>query len=407
MQRFHYLGDCALVGESLRYAAFLDSELVALVGWGSASLNNPHRDRHIGWDIATKQDNLHQVVNNVRFLIVPWIKERHLASRVLGANLRRLGRDWQSNYGHRVLLAETFVDTSRFAGTCYRASNWRYLGQTQGWSKSGSTYRFHGQPKSVWVYPLHRNFKRLLCTPNNVPTQGEESFVLDIEKLPLCGKGGLFEVLSSIVDPRKRRGVRHQVQSIVAITVCATLAGSKSFVAIAQWASEQSSETLKRLGSKRGKPPSERTFRRVLQSIDVEEVDRKTGPWVMQQQVSLAGKGLAVDGKTLRGSRDGDKKAVHLLSAVVHESGTVVAQVPVDRKTNEITCARPLLAELDIKDSVVTADALLAQKAIARYVVEDKEADYLFTVKDNQPTLKRNIESLGLEAFPPSARNRG
>jgi hypothetical protein len=118
MQRYHYLGDVPVVGESLRYVATLDGQLVALLAWGSASLHNGPRDRYVGWDIAARRANLHLVVNNVRFLILPWVSQRHLASRVLGANLRRLSRDWQNTYGHELELAETFVDSARFAGTC-------------------------------------------------------------------------------------------------------------------------------------------------------------------------------------------------------------------------------------------------------------------------------------------------
>jgi hypothetical protein len=141
MERFHYLGDVALVGESLRYAAFIDGQLVALLGWGSAALHNAPRDRYLGWGEASKRANLCQVVNNVRFLILPWMagQQRHLASQVLGANLRRLARDWQATYGHSVLLAETFVDRSRFVGTCYRASNWLCVGETEGWSRAAAT----------------------------------------------------------------------------------------------------------------------------------------------------------------------------------------------------------------------------------------------------------------------------
>jgi hypothetical protein len=149
MERFHYLGDVPLVGESLRYMAHLDGELVALLGWGAASLRNGPRDNYVGWDEATKKVKLALVVNNVRFLMLPWGQRPHLASRVLAANLRRLSRDWEEVYGHRVVLAETFVDTSRFRGTCYRASNWVYVGETKGWSRSGRSYRFNGQSKAV------------------------------------------------------------------------------------------------------------------------------------------------------------------------------------------------------------------------------------------------------------------
>ena len=404
MQRFHYLGDAVLVGESLRYAAYLDGELVALLSWGAAALHNRPRDRYLGWDEATKRTRLHLVVNNARFLILPWIRQPHLASRVLGRTLRRLSRDWEHAYGHPVVLAETFVDPSRFRGTCYRASNWLSVGETKGWSKRGRTYRFHGQPKAVWLYPLRPDCTEQLCNRAPVRPREEGLMVLDVEKLPLDGHGGLFDVLCGVPDPRKARGLRHKIQSVLAAAVCATLAGARSMTAIAEWAAEQSGETLTRLGSTRGTPPSERTFRRVLHLVDVGEVDRRTGQWMAQQQL-VAGKGLAMDGKTVRGSRNADGHALHLLSAITHGGGTVVAQVPVDSTTNEITQVEPLFKDRDITGAVVTADALLTQKEIARHVVQDKGADYVFTVKDNQPTLRQDIETLQLDAFPPSGHD--
>ena len=426
MERFHYLGDAALVGESLRYVAHLDGEVVALLSWGAASLRNGPRDRYVGWDEATKKAKLDLVVNNARFLILPWSRRPHLASRVLAANLRRLSRDWEEVHGHRVVLAETFVDTSRFRGTCYRASNWVCVGETKGWSKSGNAYRFHGQPKSVWLYPLRRDFKELLCMAADACTRKEGFMVIDVEKLPLDGKGGLFDVLRGVPDPRKRRGIRHKVQSLLATAICAVLAGARSFTAMAEWAAEQSRETLERLGSKRGKAPSERTYRRLFASLDAKDLDRRTGGWIAEQHRLQPGAGLAMDGKTVRGSGDGEKPAIHLLSAIVHGSGTVVAQVAVESKTNEITKVEPLLEGLDIEGVVVTGDALLTKRGIARHLVEDKHADYVFTAKNNQPTLRKDISDLFAaqeqeakrrpqaarkkpperEAFPPSAQDR-
>ena len=425
VERFHYLGDAALVGESLRYVAHLDDQLVALLSWGAASLRNGPRDRHVGWDEATKKAKLDQVVNNARFLILPGCHRPHLASRVLGANLRRLSRDWEEVYGHRLVLAETFVDTSRFRGTCYRASNWVWVGQTKGWSKSGSVYRFHGQPKAVWLYPLRREFKELLCTAAEACTRKEGFVVIDVEKLPLDGKGGLFETLRGVPDSRRRRGVRHQIESLLATAICAVLAGARSFTAMAEWAAEQPKETLQRLGSKRGKAPSERTYRRCFDRVDAEDLDRRTGGWIAEQLRLEPGAGLALDGKTARGSRDGEKPARHLLSAIVHGSGVVVAQVAVDSKTNEITQVEPVLKGLSLEGVVVTGDALLTQREIARHLVEDKHADYVLVAKDNQPTLRRNIADLfaaeeqeakrrqpactkppETEAFPPSASDQ-
>lgn len=164
LQRYHYLGFGKPVGESICYAALLGDELVALLAWGAAALHNGPRDRYIGWDAETRRRKLLWVVNNRRFLMLPWIRQPHLASRVLAANLRRLSRDWEATYQHPVLLAETFVDKQRFKGTCYRASNWVHLGETRGFSRTNTKEGFQPNdcPKAVFVYPLHRHARREL-----------------------------------------------------------------------------------------------------------------------------------------------------------------------------------------------------------------------------------------------------
>ena len=164
MDRYHYLGWRRIVGEHLLYAAFLGTELVSLVGWAGAALQAPLRDTYLGWDEATKRARLSLVVNNIRFLIFPWVRVRHLASKVLACNLRRLNADWQKAWGHPVWLAETFVDTSRFKGTCYRAANWLHLGQTAGRSRHANRYPHNGVPKALFVYPLGRHAARALST---------------------------------------------------------------------------------------------------------------------------------------------------------------------------------------------------------------------------------------------------
>jgi hypothetical protein len=405
MARFHYLGKSHLVGESLRYAAFVGETLVALLGWSAASLHNRLRNEYVGWDEHQRRAHLQDVVSNARFLILPWIHQPNLASRILGANLRRLPSDWQRVYGHRVVLAETYVDTTRFLGTCYRASNWVCVGQTRGYSKSGYTYQFHGKAKSVWLYPLEKNFRAQLCKqPQRQPEVKETktmAIALDVDQLPLAGAGGLFDVLATIVDPRKKRGIRHKMQGLLAICICGALTGCKSFAALGEWAVAQSRETLLRFGSKRGKAPNEITLRRALQRVDVAEVDRKIGDWVVEQ-LRLGKGALALDGKVVRGSSDGERPAVNLLSAVVHKTGVIVSQVRVDSKTNEIPCVKPLLENLHIEGCVVTADALHTQTETARFLVEEKKADYLFIVKENQPTLRSDIATcLELGASPP------
>jgi len=407
MNAHHYLGFRPMVGESLWYVATVGEQWVALVAWAAAALKCGVRDAWIGWTPALQFRRLHLIANNVRFLILPEWHLAHLASRVLALNLRRLSGDWERFYGHPLLLAETFVDAARFRGTCYRAAGWQVLGVTRGFAKRGAGYVAHGQPKLVLVRALAPDARERLKAaflPIFHPSGKENPWMLDINRLPLEGEGGLLELLRTLVDPRQPRGVRHPLLTVVAISVCAALAGARSFRAIAEWAQDLSRETLRRLGSKRWTAPSEPTFRRVLQKLDANRLDAEVGLWLLQHG-QVVGAGWSVDGKTLRRAHDAGQAPPHLLSAVLHQEGIVVAQRAVGEKTNEIPELRRLLAPLSIPGAVVTADALHAQTETARYIVEEKKADYVFTVKDNQSTLKQDIVDLGLEAFPPSARN--
>lgn len=163
IERYHYLGYKPLPGAQLRYLAFAGSELVAVLGFGAAAWKVAPRDRFIGWTAEQRVQNLPQVVNNARFLILPWVRSRNLASRLLALVARRLPRDWQRRYDYRPVLLETFVDSERFLGTCYRAANWIGVGQTQGRGKLDRQHEHALPVKQVFVYPLDRHFRRRLC----------------------------------------------------------------------------------------------------------------------------------------------------------------------------------------------------------------------------------------------------
>lgn len=162
LHHYHYLGLPKLVGEHLRYLVYLDGQVVGCIAWASAAFKVKSRDDYIGWSAKTRQRYLHLVANNTRFLVLPWIQVKHLASKILAFNLKRLSDDWQKRYQHPIHLAETFIDVSRFPGTCYKASNWRFVGLTLGSAKKGNSYQFHGQSKAVYLYPLSRHFKKEL-----------------------------------------------------------------------------------------------------------------------------------------------------------------------------------------------------------------------------------------------------
>ena len=228
--------------------------------------------------------------------------------------------------------------------------------------------------------------------------------MMDVARLPVQGEGALIEALASVVDPRHRRGVRHPVGYVVSLSLCAILTGCTSFIAIADWASHQPVEVRWKLGAKREKAPSEPTIRRVLSSIQASGLEALITTW-LRGLVALFGEALALDGKSLRGAGSSDGALPHLVSALVHGLGVVIAEYRVAGKSNEITSVQPLLESVDIAGAVVTGDAMFAQKKIAQYLVDTKHADYLFTVKDNQPTLKADIEALHLERTPPSGED--
>lgn len=162
LDHYHYLGLPRLVGEHLRYLVWLDGQVVACLAWASAAFKVKSRDDYIGWDVETRKKRLHLVANNARFLVLPWVRVKYLASKTLALTLKRLSDDWSDVYRHQIYLAETFVDVSRFSGTCYKAANWQFVGLTRGSAKKGNAYQFHGQSKAVYLYPLDRHFKREL-----------------------------------------------------------------------------------------------------------------------------------------------------------------------------------------------------------------------------------------------------
>jgi len=168
MEQYHYLGHENLSGSQLRYLIYSQSSAVlGAMGFGAAAWKVAPRDRWIGWNGPQRCRGLDLIINQARFLILPWVRVPHLAGHCLGKCLRRLPRDFQQRYGWKPVLVESFVE-SRFGGHSYRAANWICLGQTQGRGKKGAHLRGGPPPlpvKQIWVYPLCADFRRQLCCP--------------------------------------------------------------------------------------------------------------------------------------------------------------------------------------------------------------------------------------------------
>jgi hypothetical protein len=160
--RYHYLGYTPLAGAQLRYLIGCSRGLVGCLGFGAAAWKVAARDQWIGWGKQGRERNLARVLNNARFLILPWVRVRNLASRVLSMATRRIGEDFEALYGLRPVLLETFVERDRHRGTCYRAANWQWIGTTQGRGKLDRLHERRLAVKDVYLYPLTSRFRREL-----------------------------------------------------------------------------------------------------------------------------------------------------------------------------------------------------------------------------------------------------
>ena len=164
IERYHYLGCRVPFGAHLRYwACNRDRELACLL-WTSPAWKMQARDEWIGWSDEQRRQNLQAVINNGRFLILPWVQVKGLASKILALSAKQMPRDWEIRYGRRPLLLETLVGAARFRGTCYRAANWVHVGRTTGRGRMDRAHKAHGQAiKDIYIYPLVRDARQRLC----------------------------------------------------------------------------------------------------------------------------------------------------------------------------------------------------------------------------------------------------
>ena len=356
----HWLGH-RLSGRVLRYLATIDDQWVALAGFGSAALSCATREEFLGWDRELRLRRLGLITANQRLCVLPAGRRPHLASAVLGGCLRRLPADHLAVWGQPVLAVETFTDPARHAGSCYAAAGFRPVGTSAGYARNRGTKLRHGRPKVYWLRPLHRHGLTVLAaafdSPLIHPHRGRP--VVDMNTLDVDGPGGLLAVLGQVPEHRQARGIRHDLAALLAVATAAVLSGANSTSAIAQYARTLTQPALATLGVRRNKrtgtylAPSYQTLRRAIRSVDAHALDTAVSGW-LHAQVSAGRLStgqftalvLALDGKTVRGARDTDGNQLHLFAALVHDEATVIAQHPVDSKTNELSGFVPLLDQI-------------------------------------------------------------
>lgn len=402
----HYLKSSRIGGRHLRYVAEVDGEWVALLAFSGAAPKLKGREKWIGWSPRQQARRLGLVCNNSRFLIL-LERERHpnLASKILGLALRRLARDWKKRWGHEVLVVESFVDESRYKGTCYRACGFEAVGASAGFSRdSRDYYTSHSQPKQLYLRELQTNARKLLCRPR-LPASLREAEADIAGPCPFRAPelGSLLQRLRKLEDPRKKgHGLHHRMASTVALAIVATLMGAGSYQAYEDVSKKLTRRQRRALGCHYDRKndhydiPSDTTFFRVLNLVDPAHFESILAGWLFEQEPSQLAQ-LAVDGKVLRGTGRGDGKPLALLSLVTHQLRTTLRSVQIAEKSNEIPAIKPLLAGIDLQGCTVTADAMHCQQESARFITQELGGDYIFGLKGNQSGI---LERAGLKLSP-------
>jgi len=409
----HYLGNAQLVGEQVRYVAEYQGQWVGLVAWSAGAYRLKLREEWIGWNPSQKKRRLSLVANHSRFLILEGWHESNLASRLMKLCLQRLSQDWTDLYGHGVLVAESFVDPQQFLGTCYKASGWTLLGQTQGYRRSREDfYLAHDHPKQLWVRELRPGARTVLRgrnTPealrNVASTHAPECLQTpeELQPMRLYFKGPS--------DWRKRKS-DFPLSSLITVSVCALLCkvclGQRDLAAFAADLTVDQMEALRfprdwTSRHRRYRPPSESSFFRLLSHLNSRQLEAALLEW--QDHVlgkrNPASDQVAVDGKELLNSQ-----GLEIASAYSVSDGRWLGSEAVAEGSNEIPAVQELLRRVPLEGSLVTADALHTQTETARIIVQEGGADYLFTAKGNQKGVSKNVQQLyqGLaHAFSPSS----
>ena len=407
LDEHHYLGSPKPVGERLYYVVTdAQGQWRAVLIFAAAAKHLRARDQWIGWTDAQREKRLALVVNNIRFLLVPEQTFPNLGTRSLRLALSRLSSDWQTKYGHPVLVVETFVDPEQFCGTVYTANGWQELGQTDGSGRHQRDYYVrHDKPKRLFVRQLGANARRSLQAEHLKPALAMVEAKAGVRSRHTSQEiRSIIELLKGVPDYRKKIGT-YPLWSLLALYLLAVLCGApRGSKDLAKFARKLSQGQRRALGIRqrqgRYPTPSQPTFWRLLEEISGFQLEQV----LLQVQEQLRGPAPQKELIALDGKEPNHGGGQSILTAVCVPSQYYLASAVVDTKTNEIPVAQKLFPGLDLKGRFVSLDALHTQTQTARDIVLEGGGDYLLTVKDNQLKLHQNIQTL-LPApqadFPP------
>ena len=409
----HYLGFKQFAGRGLRHVAEWRGHWVALLGWQSGAFKCGPRDRWLGWHRSVQFRRLHLIGNNTRFLVLPEASGTpNLASRALSLSLRRLSADWREAHGHPLELAETFVDPSRFRGTCYRASNWTRVGRTRGFARHNGRYvDAHGSRKEMYVRPLRPDARERLADAEDraewgPPKAWSASWRTDELR-------SLRDLFAELPDCRRGQGRKHRLATVLSLVALARLSGRSGPAAAERCAKALSQEELAAVGAWRNpragkrEAPSDSTFCRVMADTDPDALRQVLSRWsapraeadaereeATARKLAVDGRdirdrfdrrALSADGKRIRGAnRNAGGARFETVTLVAHD-GRPVASRCVLEEGGEAAATAALLEDVDVRGRLVTLDALHPSFDMERRLVDVHGADCLFAVKGNCP----------------------
>lgn len=403
LEQEHALGSRLTKGRSLYQIVCRQEAWVGIILWTGSSWHLKARDEWIGWDAVTRSERLQLVVQQGRFLVLEERREPNLASQILGAAVRDLPAQWEQSFGYRPLLAETFTDPESHAGTCYKASGWEAVGM------SGRDGRHYGEklpevarPKKIWLRALHPQAREQLVARELPEAQqaGLASHAGVRCSLKTAQLGSLYEAFQKVPDPRARK--RYPIGAVLTLVALGLLSGAVHLSVILRGAQKlkPNQRAQLRLRFKKGtrfRPiPGYDVFREVLQRVDLDALACVLTEW-LQAHAGQLPRTLAVDGKTIR-----DHLGLIVTLVDTEEGSPVAVAADVRGKGHELKATQQLLAspEVNLLNATVTADSLHCQDQTAHLVVREKGGDYVFQIRDNQPTLHQFAQDQ-LAASPP------
>jgi len=327
MAALHPLGNPKYAGHQMKYVAELRGHAVGLLCLSACAYHLADRDAYLGWSTEQRMMRQHFVVQNSRFLILPKVHRKNLASRILALCARRVCDDWRNRYGFSPLVLESFVDSTQFSGTCYKAAGWKQVGSSSGFRRDGEEFYVQdSHPKQIWIKLLDSCAREWLSAETMPEPWATQQLPLSPKRVAVRmgtkNLTSLFMTLQSIPDFRRAKSRRYPLGSCLAMILCGFLSGARTMEQCAAFAATLSQPQLQALRSwknpKTGKceAPRTTTLWRIASGVDAALLENTFLAWVSDQGMDL--EAIAIDGKALRATLQNEDGGSFVVNAVNH-----------------------------------------------------------------------------------------